>query len=143
MITKQRTVYYCEFCKAHKMTKNSMELHEKHCTANPDRHCRVCENGWNKDLLKKYEGRFVIKKSPAPGFPNATINSVEWAGEPVTLAQLQEDVEYCPACTLAIIRQCDLNNSPGDFGEFNYQKANKEYWDERSAAYEEDRGYGL
>ena len=130
MITKQRTVYYCEFCKAHKMTKNSMELHEKHCTANPDRHCRVCENGWDKDLLKKYEGRFVK-------------DSGVWTKGPITLAQLQEDVEYCPACTLAIIRQCNLNNSPGDFVEFNYQKANKEYWDERSAAYEDDRGYGM
>jgi len=72
-------------------------------------------------------------------FSDVTIDSVEWTGEPVTLAELQEDVEYCPACTLAIIRQCDLNNSPGDFMQFDYQKENKEYWDERRTFDDEDR----
>ena len=41
MKEKQKTVYYCDFCKKYRLTRNSMALHELHCTLNPDRICRV------------------------------------------------------------------------------------------------------
>jgi hypothetical protein len=44
MKTKIKKVYYCEFCKKKTMTINSMTLHEKHCTLNPNRECRLCKS---------------------------------------------------------------------------------------------------
>ena len=49
MKEKQKTVYYCDFCKKYRLTRNSMYFHERSCTLNPDRVCRVsrCINGPN------------------------------------------------------------------------------------------------
>lgn len=41
MYTRKKTVYYCEFCRKYKLTPQSMVIHERHCTANPDRKCRM------------------------------------------------------------------------------------------------------
>jgi len=41
VITKIRKVYYCEFCRKHGL--RMISTHEKHCTLNPKRECRVCE----------------------------------------------------------------------------------------------------
>lgn len=43
MKIKTRTVYYCDFCKKKSFRKSSMEKHEKHCTMNPKRECRLCK----------------------------------------------------------------------------------------------------
>jgi len=43
MKEKIKKVYYCDFCKRHTLTINSMVKHEKHCTLNPNRICRVCD----------------------------------------------------------------------------------------------------
>ena len=42
MIEKTKKVYYCEHCKKKSFQKYTMENHEKHCTANPNRICGVC-----------------------------------------------------------------------------------------------------
>ncbi len=41
MHSVRKLVYYCEFCRKYKLTPQSMKLHEKHCTLNPDRICRM------------------------------------------------------------------------------------------------------
>lgn len=45
MKEKQKTVYYCDFCKKYRLTRPSMIKHETSCTLNPTRVCRVrgCE----------------------------------------------------------------------------------------------------
>ena len=42
MKEKTKTVYYCDFCKKYRLTRNSMVMHESSCTLNPERVCRVC-----------------------------------------------------------------------------------------------------
>ncbi len=34
--------YYCDFCKKANCSKPAIESHEKHCTNNPNRVCRMC-----------------------------------------------------------------------------------------------------
>jgi len=41
MKERQKTVYYCDFCKKYRLTRPSMMQHESSCTLNPDRVCRV------------------------------------------------------------------------------------------------------
>jgi len=35
--------YYCDFCKKSGCAAGHMKKHEKHCTLNPDRVCRMCQ----------------------------------------------------------------------------------------------------
>lgn len=44
MRVKKVNRYYCDFCKKSNCSKHAMELHEKHCTMNPDRQCRLCND---------------------------------------------------------------------------------------------------
>lgn len=37
-----RKVYYCDFCKKSNRSASAMSKHEKHCTLNPKRECRLC-----------------------------------------------------------------------------------------------------
>ena len=42
MKTLLKKVYYCDFCKKKGMSASAMSVHEKHCTLNPNRQCRLC-----------------------------------------------------------------------------------------------------
>ncbi|KKL05738.1 hypothetical protein LCGC14_2603050, partial [marine sediment metagenome] len=35
--------YYCDFCKKSGASEYHMRNHEKHCTSNPNRECRICD----------------------------------------------------------------------------------------------------
>ncbi len=86
MKTVLRKVYYCDFCKKHSL--RSLEKHEKHCTGNQDRECRLCEDGVNI--------REAVAKVPA-----------RWADEEgFTIEVFLKDIRKfttCPVCTLAIL----------------------------------------
>jgi len=140
MLTKIKKVYYCEHCGRHRLTPNSIEKHEKGCTANPNRVCGVCECATTmKDLLAKYEGRFgIYVETNSLGYES---RSARWAREPVTLDELRTDTDGCPVCMLAVIRQCDLNNSPGEFSTFDYQTEHRQYWQEKNDLYEHEMEY--
>ena len=43
MKVKVRKVYYCDFCKKRLMRIDAIINHEKHCTANLSRICRMCD----------------------------------------------------------------------------------------------------
>lgn len=44
MIKKKKWRYYCEFCSKSGGSGGVMSTHEKHCTMNPNRVCRLCKN---------------------------------------------------------------------------------------------------
>jgi hypothetical protein len=123
MKTIVKTVYYCDFCKKRGLRKHSMQIHEEHCTANPDRTCRMCGNTDIKPLIEKYKNRFEIGD-------NGFLGSVVWHGEPVTQEMILDDTEGCPACALAIIRNSGLVEAL-KYGalEFDYAEATKKWWD--------------
>lgn len=41
ILEHQEKTHCCDFCKKYKLTPQSMALHKPHCTANPDRICRM------------------------------------------------------------------------------------------------------
>ena len=41
MYSVRKLVYYCGFCRKYKLTSFAMKVHERHCTLNPDRKCRM------------------------------------------------------------------------------------------------------
>ena len=138
MKTKVKTVYYCEYCGRHRLTSYSIKEHEKHCTLNPHRVCRMCGRSDLTPLLEKYTSRFVIEKKEAR-YGGVALTFVWTRGE-VTIEDIQDDVEGCPACTLAILRQTGLDKYPSPI-EFDYQKAQKEWWESVNAELACEDGY--
>jgi len=129
-----KKVYYCEYCGCHRLTAHSIEKHEKGCTLNPHRSCGVCNDSDIENLLLKYKDSFVIEIDTDNG--GYRTETPHWIGEHLTLKDLRSDAEGCPVCVLAVIRQCNLNRSPGDFTEFEYKAEHRGYWAERNAEYD-------
>jgi len=122
MIRKKAWRYYCEHCKKSKGTRQSMELHEEHCTANPNRKCRMCY-GANAARNKR-----IVDEALAM-FGGLTIpeDALGWDAyekrETGILAFIDAEVEHCPACTLAAIRSCKVLNKEFCLLSWDYKEA--------------------
>ncbi len=110
-----------------------MSTHEKHCTGNPNRVCRVCESAVpiaNTLLALKLTVAFVA--DPIKGH-----HDEKQAMDEATLNQLRTAVDGCPACMLAAIRQS--NRYPE---VWRYQTEHDAYWAERNSLAAEECSYG-
>lgn len=128
MKSKIKTVYYCEYCKKHFLRKDSVLNHEAHCTMNPGRSCRLCENTDLFPIIAKYLVRYRWVQ-------NYQFQKFEWIdlfgnnNGPVKLKDIMDDVENCPNCTLAVLRICGLCIWEAHI-EFDYKKALQDWWTE-------------
>lgn len=100
VLTVVKPVYYCEFCKRHRMTAAAIEKHEPRCIYNPNR--IVC--GWHEDK-KPYSHAGTL----AAGLKDNL--DVEW---------LRIGADRCPACMLAAVVQAKLDDYDRDCLGFNY-----------------------
>lgn len=125
MKVKIKKVYYCDFCK--KRSLRSLAQHEKHCTGNPDRECRLCDNKSIKPIIEKYKKLFTVEKM-----------GTEWPvlrvtfKKKFTLKNIIDELDYrCPNCILAIIRALGLNRwyMKGKIEYFDYKKELEEWWE--------------
>jgi hypothetical protein len=106
--TVKKNVYYCEFCKKRGLSASAMSVHEKHCTNNPNRECRHCDNVIDLPaLVAKYKTQAKIEEIPAAELDWNCGDNIRVISCP-KIEDIQKDVEYCPTCTLAILRQAGL-----------------------------------
>lgn len=84
--------YTCDFCKKSKYTPQSMKLHEKHCTLNPARECRMCYFAFGSETS-----------------PMSELLNIYGDGSDENLNRLRKHIDDCPACILATIRQAKIN----------------------------------
>lgn len=108
MKIKTKNVYYCDYCKKHSL--RSLEKHEKHCTMNPNRDCRMCGRENVLDLVEKYKRAIVSDR---------------------LMKDIQMSVDDCPNCTLAILRQTGLIKTLPTYKLFDYQTEIRNWWHER------------
>ena len=128
MKIKTKKVYYCDYCKKHAL--RSLAQHERYCTGNLNRECRLC--GRNKKttpklkVLVRYFKRqmYIPPKSESGGIPADQIKKPK-------LEDIMDMVEQCPACTLTIIRALKLQNYPYDI-DFDYKKEVEEWWNSKN-----------
>lgn len=142
MNEKQKTVYYCDFCKKHGLSRFAMERHERVCTMNPDRVCR-----WSIDATEGHADFSLpavvaqlharAEAHAVDGYlPSLDTEDIDWLRSVVTTSG-----EGCPVCMLAALRQSALRhfhwNRRGEI-IFNYDKelerfrnAEREYWQQR------------
>jgi hypothetical protein len=137
MKTVKKNVYYCDFCGKRKLSASHMKIHEKHCTANPNRICRLCEVGVNvgeivTELKKRFELKEVTRYHDDYIGGQVTELKAVWIGEPITMNEVCNLADDCPNCKLAIIRQTGLSryyfndeNGNNQFS-FNYKAESKD-----------------
>jgi hypothetical protein len=101
VLTVTRKVYYCEHCKRHRLTRNSIEKHEPRCIYNPDRF--AC--GWHEPHIEIPRPADIV-----PEFKQT-----------LDLDALRESVGGCPACMVAVVVQADLTVGEREDAGFDYK----------------------
>ena len=109
--------YYCDFCKKSGCSSHHIKKHEKHCTMNPNRECRMC----------KHAG---IEQKPI----NILISAL---GDGSNLTSIKDLSNNCPVCILSAIRQSGIQHFDydeegfiGTYVDFDFKKEMRERWEE-------------
>lgn len=109
-----------------------MKLHEKHCTANAKRDCRMCNDvvkGYIPHVIRDFQLRYEFNtKMRADQLETL---EVVWEDGEITLDEIKGKVGACPNCTLTIIRGTGL--LPYHDFKFDYEKEVTAWWTERNA----------
>lgn len=112
---KQVWQYRCDHCGKRNLSAGHMGRHEKHCTANPERACRV-HAYFSQPQLAVTELRMAINTM----LPDCG------------MGKLRELAGNCPACILAALRQSgilkfDPDGPPLELG-FDYKSEMQAVW---------------
>ncbi len=78
MKTKKVNRYWCDYCNKAGLSKSSMERHEKHCTLNPSRSCRVCSLLGGSHGLPVSDLVALLPDSAPYHASISTINTDDW-----------------------------------------------------------------
>ncbi len=132
MTRKQVWQYWCEHCGKHNLSAASIAQHEKHCTRNPARVCRMCIASEGEQLSIRELTKCIDISLPDEG-----------------LSMLRTVSGHCPACMLAALLQCGahrpgftlmyppmfrglcIGNLPDGF---DFKAERKSWWDEFNEA---------
>jgi len=126
MKTKLVKRHYCDFCSKGFFKLPDIVRHEARCTLNPKRVCKVCGNESGRDyaaIIAKVKTFRGVKSGDTPdGDPYLSIDED-------VLNSIENMVDGCPACKLAIIRQ-------GKFiCDWDYRKAFEAYRESENYAH--------
>ena len=120
MTKRQTWQYRCDFCGKRGLSASHMTVHERHCTANPNRICRFhlrFAGGHPEKSAGEMASLFSSLK------PNYGMSDVRAAAE------------ECPVCILAAIRQSGIQKWDGDPEspdvdlKFDFKAEMKTAWD--------------
>ena len=112
MRRKQVWRYYCDHCNKGGCSGGHMKNHEKHCTKNPERVCRMCS------------------ATDGSQEPMADLLAALDEGG---LDGLRDKAESCAACMLAAILQSGGGKN-GEYLDFNYKSEKDALWKEHNDA---------
>lgn len=123
MTKRQVWRWSCGFCKQRKFSEKAMVRHEAGCTANPNRVCGMPVHELTEQMTTQ---KMVEILFSCPDEDRA-------------LAMLREEINECPACTLAAIRAAcaerpycideDGRAIPGYMVEYDFKKDMNAFWD--------------
>ncbi|MCP4544763.1 MAG: hypothetical protein GY832_47295 [Chloroflexi bacterium] len=123
--------YICEYCGKRGLSAGHMGKHERHCTMNPARECRMCTiierhgdgaHAFSIDELKAFLPEPVEDTRNGMEGSDIYLNTKEIN---IGIKQLSEAVSHCPACVLAAIRQKGIM-VPAT--RFNYKSEIDDFW---------------
>lgn len=119
MKVQKRNRYYCDFCGKSGGHAGYMRIHEKHCTKNPDRKCRMCRHLGEKqkpvdDLLAVLPGPFEkFSKNNDESYPDYIDRYRNACAE--GLRRLRDLTGNCPMCILTAVRLSGADEVDFDF----------------------------
>jgi len=112
MKSRQVWRHTCDFCKKSLLKRPAMEKHERYCTANPNRECRMCALIGEEPAAPAGELAKMI--APPPMFTDEALQ--EWRASALPqFAALRERTSGCPACMLAALRQAGVHSLDVDW----------------------------
>jgi hypothetical protein len=132
--TKMVKRYWCEFCGKASCSAGHMARHERHCTKNPNRECRV----WV--LLEKGQPKMadLLAVLPDPGAyltQDARVSDQDFFDDTAlgsamasALPKLREATDDCPACIMAALRQKGIPLPVAR--DFDFKKEMEHVWAE-------------
>ena len=131
----KRWRYYCDFCKKGGASGGHMSRHEKSCTVNPNRICRMCQFADQEqpsmvDMLEALKIASITKEIEKFKIGNDLFESETYKieNEKKAVEKLREVANGCPMCMLAAIRQTGY---PAPiFSSFDFKKEKKIFWTE-------------
>ena len=112
MKTKVKTVYYCGFCKKHSL--RPLTDHEKHCTGNINRVCRLCS--------EQHDLPVIVKNLSGDALYDTTTLHIKGA-------DVLSLVDGCPACALTIAKAMKRKFEFFWLEDFDYKEELKAWWD--------------
>lgn len=141
MTRRQVWQYWCGFCGKHNLSAASIASHEKHCTKNPDRICRMCIASGGEQLPISELSKCIDISLPDEGLDRLRGRATG----------------QCPACILATLLQCGAHrpgytlmypsvvrvmclNMQAEI-PFDFKAECKSWWDEQNNARAERDGY--
>lgn len=136
MRSRQVWRHTCDFCNKSLLKRPAMEKHEAHCTANPNRKCRMCARINEGGVAPAGELAKMLK--PPPAF---LCGSELEAWRAIVLPQfaaLRERTNGCPACMLAALRQAGVHSSDV---EWDFKAALADFWSRENSLREAERYY--
>ena len=121
MTKKQVWKYRCDYCKKTGLSAGHMTNHERHCTNNPNRICRM-------------HARIAGEDIAAPTMPDM-FRALKLRPLENAMIELRRIAHNCPMCILAAIRQTGIQKWDGDPGgsgppdlRFDFKKELEAAW---------------
>jgi len=101
--------YWCDFCNRGMLSAGGMRNHEKHCTKNPDRACKVCSliGGYTATMNELIA---ILPSSAAyhADYSNNDLYRKLYVETEEAMPKLREATDNCPACIMAALRQANI-----------------------------------
>ena len=101
-----RTRCECDYCGKKNWSISAMRHHEKHCTMNPARECRVCKMvDGEQQPIAKLMALIPDVKGTADKYGCVTYSQADVFSVNAAFPALRDVCCCCPACILAAYRQ--------------------------------------
>lgn len=103
--------YWCDHCNKGSLSAGAMGKHEKHCTMNPARACRVCGIIGGAVIPKPEALAAMVALFPAgpiPPYDDETGRNAYHDAVNAAMPKVRELADDCPACILSAIRQAGV-----------------------------------
>lgn len=124
MEVRKINVYYCDFCGAHRLSKRGIEFHEKHCTKNANRECRLC---FDYDSQPDYHELVAeVRETPHESLMHSDTRDAMWD-------YLKAACNDCPGCIMTVLRLSGRHDIRPDGWDWDAEckKRVGEQWEQR------------
>ena len=125
MKVKKINRYYCDYCKKANCSSASISKHEKSCTLNPNRICRMCAM-FDLPQTSMNELLAILPKPEILEDDIGLLSYVNIGDVEKSMVELRSVSNNCPACIMAAIRQKGFPVPA--IHSFSFTEECKEWW---------------